>query len=282
VFARGRSSLSRPPTDQPGPVSASRMQGREPLMGYVAAAAIAIGGVLDVVVTKGKGAAAHPDTWEAYAGIVLAAAVVASVQYRNRLLSPFVAIFGAFFVTLPKGPSSLSIPHIVVLMVAVAFAVIVSMHQRRDQRALTPPMRAAGARASPRRPRRSSDRPPTGATPRPRRRPSRRRTRPHGADVAGPARFRRAWPPARASGVRRGTTIAPGVARPSPARNERASPPQRECGLQRHAATARSRDPRPLRPIAIAKVAGLWAKSATASLDGSTNEPIARTRRSHE
>jgi hypothetical protein len=148
VFARGRSSLSRPPTDQPGPVSASRMQGREPLMGYVAAAAIAIGGVLDVVVTKGKGAAAHPDTWEAYAGIVLAAAVVASVQYRNRLLSPFVAIFGAFFVTLPKGPSSLSIPHIVVLMVAVAFAVIVSMHQRRDQRALTPPMRAADRRAA--------------------------------------------------------------------------------------------------------------------------------------
>jgi hypothetical protein len=75
-------------------------------------------------------------------------AVVASVQYRNRLLSPFVAIFGAFFVTLPKGPSSLSIPHIIVLMVAVSFAVIVSIHQRRDQRILTPQMTAADRRAA--------------------------------------------------------------------------------------------------------------------------------------
>jgi hypothetical protein len=146
VFARFTSGLSRPAEeDNPSP---NRMQGNEHLFGYAAAVVIALGGVLDLMVTTGKGAPAHPSTWTAYIGILLAIALVVSIQFRHRMISPFVAIFGAFFVTLAKGPDSLETPHIVVLMVSVAFAVIVSLRQRRDQKALTPTLTSAERRAA--------------------------------------------------------------------------------------------------------------------------------------
>ena len=135
------------PPEPEGPPSPTRMSGREPLFGYIAAGVIVLASILNLVVTTGPGAPAHPTTWANYAGILFALALTVSIRFRNRMLSPFIAIFGAFFVTLAKGPDSLSLPHIVTLLVGVAFAMIVSLHQRRDQKALGP-VTPAGRRAA--------------------------------------------------------------------------------------------------------------------------------------
>lgn len=142
------------PPEPEGPPSPTRMSGREPLFGYIAAGVIVLASILNLVVTTGPGAPAHPTVWPNYAGILFAVALTVSIRFRNRMLSPFIAIFGAFFVTLAKGPDSLSLPHIVTLLVGVAFAMIVSLHQRRDQKAMgpvTPADRRAAADARARR-----------------------------------------------------------------------------------------------------------------------------------
>lgn len=124
----------RGPADPPSPPS--RMRGREPLYGYATAAVIAAGAVLNLVVTKGKGAPAHPLLWPSYLSLVLAVGLGVSIRWRNRLVSPFVAIFGGMFDTLGHGPNSLSIAHYVVIFSAFGFAMALTMRQRREQKAL--------------------------------------------------------------------------------------------------------------------------------------------------
>ncbi len=124
------SGLAHPPSPP------SRMRGREPLYGYATAAVIAAGAVLNLVVTKGKGAPAHPLLWPSYVAVVLAAGLTVSIRWRNRLVSPFVAIFGGMFDTLGRGPNSLSIAHYIVIFGAFGFAMALTMRQRRDQKAL--------------------------------------------------------------------------------------------------------------------------------------------------
>lgn len=156
--------LSGANDDEDAEPSPGRMKGREPLGGIGTAIIVALVGVLDLVVTTGAGAPAHPTTWAPVVGILLAIGlVVAIIWYRNRLLSPFLAIFAAFFVTLTKAPNSLELPHLAALIVAVAFAVLVSLHQRRDQRILTPT--PADRRAATRRRRNGEPDPPTKAHP---------------------------------------------------------------------------------------------------------------------
>jgi hypothetical protein len=137
-------SATPPPSDgNPG-----RMKGREPLQGVAVAVIVAVGAVLDLVVTTGAGAPKHPNAAFPVIAVVLAVGLAVSVRFRNRLLSPFLAIFAAFFATLGKAPRSLGVPHIVVLVTAVGFALIVSMRQRREQKAITPTATAADRRAA--------------------------------------------------------------------------------------------------------------------------------------
>ncbi len=133
------------------PTSPMRMEGREPLWGYATALLLAAGGVANLLDTTGKGALPHPVLWPSWVGLALAAALAASLQLRNRLLSPLTAIFAAFFLTLERGPDSLAFFHILLLVGAVGFAVAVTMRQRRAQRLLGPPRgrRARGERARP-------------------------------------------------------------------------------------------------------------------------------------
>jgi len=123
--------------DEPALPVPSRMAGREPLQGYVATAVLLAIGVANLAITTGKGAPAHPTLWYSYVGLALAVGLGVSIRYRNRLVSPFVAIFAAFFLTLAKGPDVLGTPHLVALVVAVGYALVLSMHQRRDQKALS-------------------------------------------------------------------------------------------------------------------------------------------------
>jgi uncharacterized membrane protein YccC len=143
MFANRFASSPSTPDPVGGP---SRMQGNEPLWGYAVAVLLVVVAVLDLTVTTGAGAPKHPTTWTPAAGLVLALVLAGTMRYRSRLLSPFVAIFAAFFVTLSKGPRVLGFPHILALVVAVGFALLVSMRQRKDQKALTPNMTAADRR----------------------------------------------------------------------------------------------------------------------------------------
>lgn len=139
---------SGPPLDPDA--SPMRMQGREPVWGYAAAALLTAGAVADLLDTTGRGAPAHPLLWPSWVGLALAVGLAGSIRLRNRLLSPFTAIFSAFFLTLGRGPDSLAPVHIVVLIGAVGFAVAVTMRQRRQQRALAPARGRSGrGRAGP-------------------------------------------------------------------------------------------------------------------------------------
>jgi hypothetical protein len=152
-----------PVSDLPGSDgNPSTMKGNELLMGYGVAVIVVIVGVLDLAVTTGAGAPAHPSTWAPIAGIVLGLALALTMRFRNRLVSPFIAIFAAFFVELAKAPKSLSIPHVVALIAAVGFALVLSMRQRREQRAVGGPAQRRGAADARRRRRSGEPEPPTG------------------------------------------------------------------------------------------------------------------------
>jgi hypothetical protein len=129
--------------DNPG-----RMRGSEPIQGYVVAAVLFVVCVLDLTIKKGAGAPKHPSQWAPSVGLILSVALALTMRFRNRLASPFIAIFASFFATLSKAPKVLSTPHIIALVVAVGFAVNMTLHQRRDQKALTPNMTPAQRRAA--------------------------------------------------------------------------------------------------------------------------------------
>ncbi|MHB1930111.1 MAG: hypothetical protein ACYCUG_11965 [Acidimicrobiales bacterium] len=106
------------------------------MYGYATAVVILAVAVLNLVVTKGKGAPAHPALWPSYAAIVLALGLAVSMRWRSRMVSPFVAIFGGMFDTLVRGPDSIATAHYVVIFAAFGFAVALTMRQRREQKAL--------------------------------------------------------------------------------------------------------------------------------------------------
>lgn len=141
-----RRQVGDPPGDPVEVAQPLRLAGREPIYAYSLAALLVVVGALNLVFTKGAGAPAHPQVWQSAVGIVLAGGLAAGVRYGNRLLSSFTAIFAAFFVTLPKVPTALTPTHTVGLLAAVAFAVLVSLRQRKDQRALGPKLDATQRR----------------------------------------------------------------------------------------------------------------------------------------
>lgn len=121
------------PENAPPP---TRMQGREPFYGYIVAALIAIAAVLNMVVTLGP-RPTTADLIESAVAIVLAGALAYTIaRYSHRMLSPFVAIIAAFFITLPPVPTTLSVPHLVVLVVALVWFFIVTQRQRQADKAL--------------------------------------------------------------------------------------------------------------------------------------------------
>jgi hypothetical protein len=144
------------------PVNPMRMSGREPTQGYIVSGLLVLVGILDLVITSGAGTPKHETLWYAYVGIALGIALAVSIRYRNRLASPFIAIFGAFFVTLAKAPNALTVPHLAALLGSVAFAVVVTLRQRKDQKTLTPGG-ARGAAGASRNRRRGEAEPPAAS-----------------------------------------------------------------------------------------------------------------------
>lgn len=109
----------------------SRLRGTEPLYGYVVALELLVVAILNVVITTGKGAPAHPQRTLQIVGILAPVVFVAVLQARNRTLAGFAAIVAAFFVTLPKAPSSLGVAHVFALAIPLAYGLIITQRQRR-------------------------------------------------------------------------------------------------------------------------------------------------------
>ena len=71
------------------------MQPNEILGGYVVAAVLAIAGVLNLVITTGKGAPKNPPTTLTVIGFGVVVFMLVLIQARKRLLAPFAAILAA-------------------------------------------------------------------------------------------------------------------------------------------------------------------------------------------
>ena len=119
----------------------SAMRGPEALYGYVVGLELLVVSVLNLTVTHGPGAPAHPQTTLAALGVAASIAFFAVIRLKNRMAAGFGAIVAAFFVTLPRVPNSLSIAHIFALVIPMAYGLIITQRQRRDT-----PKVARGAR----------------------------------------------------------------------------------------------------------------------------------------
>ncbi len=159
--------LSRKPTDMRNP---------EPLYGYVVALELIVISILNLTVTHGKGAPTHPSTTWAVVGLLASIALVGIIRTHHRLIVAFSAVIAAFFVTLPRVPDSLTVIHLLALVIPVIYAFYLSQRQRK----------AAAARLKAGRTRAASE--PKGD-------PGRRRGRRDKATASGPQPNRRYTPP---------------------------------------------------------------------------------------
>jgi hypothetical protein len=185
-------SPSTPAEDAANPAS---MKGNEPILGLVVAFVILIVAVLDLTVTKGTGAPKHAETWAPLIGIGLAVVLAVSLRWRNRLASPFIAIFAAYFVEVGKTPKSLTYPHVLALASAVGVAVMLTLRHRQDQKAAgTVSAADRRAAADARRRRRKGEPEPVTAVKRPP--PSARYTPPK---AAAPAKSTSKWAASKAA-----------------------------------------------------------------------------------
>lgn len=121
----------------------SRMRGTEPLYGYVVGLELLVVAILNVVITKGKGAPTHPQTGLQIIAIVVPLVFIGLLQLRNRTIAGFAAIVAAFFVTLPKVPNALAVAHVFALAIPLAYGLLITQRQRR---ALGTSMRRGGRR----------------------------------------------------------------------------------------------------------------------------------------
>jgi hypothetical protein len=207
------SNLFSPSTPSETDANPAAMKGNEPILGLVVAAVILVVAVLDLVVTKGTGAPRHPDRWAPLVGIVLAVVLAVSLRWRNRLASPFIAIFAAYFVEVGKTPRSLTYPHVIALASAVGFAVMLTLRHRQEQKAAGGAMSAADRRAAAdaRRRRRKGEPEPAPAVKRPP--PSARYTPPKAAAPTKTSKWAASKAAAAAksgSGSRSGASRSPG------------------------------------------------------------------------
>jgi hypothetical protein len=116
------------PTDD---FPASRLRGTEPLYGVVVGLELLVVAILNLAVQGGAGAPKHPDTLIMVLGVAVSVGFIGLLALRNRTVASFGAIGAAFFVTLPKVPSSLSLAHIMALLVPLAYALIITSRQRK-------------------------------------------------------------------------------------------------------------------------------------------------------
>lgn len=132
--------------DNLGSEHPARMTNQEWLAGFGISALLIIVGILNVAMEHDKGAPKHPVIWPTYVAIVLAVGLAVSLRWKSRMISPFVAVAGAFFLNYATGASALVIPHLVVLFATLAWCLVLTMRLRKQQREVMPPPTAAQRR----------------------------------------------------------------------------------------------------------------------------------------
>jgi hypothetical protein len=133
----GRSSTDDRPRTAPVPVDdglpPSRARGREVTYGWMVAGLLAVVSILNLTVTSGKGAPAHPQTGLAVAGLIASLVTAATIPARNRLLSPIVAVVAAYLTVMVRTPTSLDGSHILALVLPVVYAILLTQRHRKSQ-----------------------------------------------------------------------------------------------------------------------------------------------------
>ncbi len=114
------------------------MRRPEPLYGYVVALELIFVSILNLAVTHGKGAPAHPATAWAAIGLVASIAMIPIIRFTNhRLIVAFYTVVATFLATQPRTPSSLAITHFLALGIAIVYAFWLSQRQRKAATART-------------------------------------------------------------------------------------------------------------------------------------------------
>lgn len=108
------------------------MRGNEMLYGYLIAGELILVAILNLVVTHGKGAPAHPNYILEILGLVASLAVLAVLQTRHRFIVPFAMVVAAYLVVYPKVPDSLSVAHLFALVLPVIYAIVLMQRQRKS------------------------------------------------------------------------------------------------------------------------------------------------------
>jgi len=125
------------------------MRGTEPMYAYLVALELIGVSILNLTDTRGKGAPTHPSTELALVGLAVSVALIGVIQTRNRFAVAFGGIIAAFFATLPKVPDSLTLTHLVALVVPVVFAFVLTQRQRKSATAQVRAGRSGTAKGTP-------------------------------------------------------------------------------------------------------------------------------------
>ena len=175
-----RGDRGEPAPDDPS-LKPATMRGTEALYGYVVALELIGVSILNLTVTHGKGAPAHPPTRLSVIGLIGSIALIGVVRIHHRLIVPFGTIIAAFLVTLPKVPNSLTSAHLLALIIPVVYAFLLTQRQRKATTAQARSGRSTTSRAAPAQRRADAV--------------GRRRSRQEAAGPAGPRPNRRYTPP---------------------------------------------------------------------------------------
>jgi hypothetical protein len=114
------------------------MRRPEPLYGYVVGLELIFVSILNLTVTHGKGAPAHPATLQAAVGLVASLAFIAIIRTNHRFIVAFGAVIAAFCViSLSRTPDSLLLPHLFAFAIPIIYAFMLSQRQRKAATART-------------------------------------------------------------------------------------------------------------------------------------------------
>jgi hypothetical protein len=127
--------------------SSVRMQGKETTYGSVAAVVLAVIPVVFLTVTTGKGAPPHPSSLAPAIGLVLALAMAASVRLSNRIVTALLAVTSTLATTVTQTPTSVRFLSTVDLLVALGFAMWVTLRQSKSRNAAMAERRKANQAA---------------------------------------------------------------------------------------------------------------------------------------
>jgi hypothetical protein len=126
--ANGRASAAPSEGDDLKP---SAMRGNEMLYGYLIAGELVLVAILNLTVTHGKGAPTHPSRPIEVVGLLASLALFGVLQTRHRFIVPFAMIIAAYIVVYPKTPDSLTLAHLLGLILPVVYAILLMQRQRK-------------------------------------------------------------------------------------------------------------------------------------------------------